>query len=78
MTQFFNVPPLSIAVIYVGLGDKDHAFDWLDKAYAERSSWMSWLKVDPRLDSLRSDPRFDALVRKVGFSWGNGESLVTL
>jgi tetratricopeptide (TPR) repeat protein len=62
------VPPFTIALIYAGLGDKDQAFSWLEKAYAERSVWMSWLKVDPKVDSLRSDPRFADLMRRIGFT----------
>lgn len=60
------VSPYNIAVLYTGLGDKQTAFEWLNKAYEERASWMIYLKVDPALDSLRSDPRFPDLVRKVG------------
>lgn len=55
-----------IAVIYAGLGDKDQAFAYLEKAYEIRSSSMVKLNVDPMLDSLRSDPRFADLVRRVG------------
>lgn len=58
----------SIALVYTGLGDKDLAFEWLEKAYEERSELMTWLKVDPRLDSLRSDPRFTDLMRRVGLT----------
>ncbi len=59
------VPAYSIAAIYVGLGRKDEAFAWLEKAYAERDSWMDYLGLDPRLDGLRSDPRFADLVRRM-------------
>ncbi len=59
--------PIHMALAYVFLGEKDQAFEWLEKAYAERSGWMVHLKVDPRFDSLRSDPRFADLVRRVGF-----------
>jgi tetratricopeptide (TPR) repeat protein len=62
------VPSFLIALIYVGLGDKDQAFAWLEKAYAERSVWMPWLKVDPEFDTLRSDPRFVDLQGRIGFS----------
>jgi hypothetical protein len=55
-----------VASIYAGLGDKDHAFDWLNKAYEERSSSMVFLKVDPFLDGLRSDPRVQDFVHRVG------------
>ncbi len=54
-----------IALIYTGLGDKDRAFEWLDNAYRERSDLLVYLKVEPRLDSLRSDQRFADLVRRV-------------
>jgi len=62
------VSPYSIATIYIGLGEKDRAFEWLQKAYEDRSVWLIHLhlKVDPRLDSLRSDPRFTVLLKKMG------------
>jgi TolB-like protein/DNA-binding winged helix-turn-helix (wHTH) protein/tetratricopeptide (TPR) repeat protein len=61
-----NVPPWSLAIIYIGLGETDEAFAWLEKAYAERSSDLRALKVDPIYDPLRRDPRFQDLVRRVG------------
>jgi eukaryotic-like serine/threonine-protein kinase len=60
------VPPHSIAIIYVGLGERDQAFRWLEKSYEERSGRMVELGVDPMMDSLRSDPRFQDLLRRVG------------
>jgi serine/threonine-protein kinase len=59
------VSSFDIAVVYAGLGDRDQAFAWLDKAYHERTRPILSLKVHPRLDPLRSDPRFAALVRRV-------------
>jgi serine/threonine protein kinase/Tfp pilus assembly protein PilF len=56
-----------IAVIYMGLEEKDEAFSWLEKAYQERSWWLLWIKMDPMMDSLRSDPRFTDLTRRIGF-----------
>ena len=56
-----NVPALTFATIHAGLGQHDAAFEWLDKAYAERSGWLIFLNVDPKLDNLRSDPRFTDL-----------------
>jgi hypothetical protein len=53
------------AVIHIGLGDKDQAFSWLEKAVEDRSEWLCQFRVDPALDPLRSDPRFDALLRRV-------------
>ena len=56
-----------IALIYVGLDEKDEAFAWLEKAYQERSWWLVWIKMDPMVDSLRSDARFIDLMRRIGF-----------
>ncbi|MCA1576267.1 MAG: protein kinase [Acidobacteria bacterium] len=58
--------PDRVARIYVGLGDKDRAFEWLHQAYAERSDYLTRLKADPTLDSLRPDPRFQELLKKIG------------
>ncbi len=60
------VTPAALAYVYIGLGDKDQAFVWLEKAYQERSNYIAWLKVNPIVDSLRSDPRFADLIRRVG------------
>jgi TolB-like protein/DNA-binding winged helix-turn-helix (wHTH) protein/Flp pilus assembly protein TadD len=60
------VPANSIALIYAGLGEKDQAFAWLDKAYEQRAFQLQWIKLDPRWDSLRSDPRFQDLMRRLG------------
>jgi hypothetical protein len=56
-----------IAKAYVELGEKDKAFAELNKAYENRESPLQWLKVEPQLDPLRSDPRFQALLKRVGF-----------
>jgi TolB-like protein/Tfp pilus assembly protein PilF len=56
------VPSYWIAMVNVGLEDKDQAFAWLERAFQERSSWLVWARVEPRFDSLRSDPRFDSLL----------------
>jgi tetratricopeptide (TPR) repeat protein len=56
-----------IAVVYAGLGNRDRAFAWLEKAYQERSGWMVTIKNDPALDNLRSDPRFQDLLRRMNF-----------
>ncbi len=60
------VPSFNLAILYMGLDEKASAFEWLEKAYQERSSWLVSLKVEPILDGLRSDPRFTALLEKVG------------
>jgi tetratricopeptide (TPR) repeat protein len=62
------VSPYMIATIYAGLGEKDKALAFLERAYQERSLDISWhLKADLRIDNLRSDPRFQDLVRRVGY-----------
>jgi TolB-like protein/Flp pilus assembly protein TadD len=61
------VSPHTIAEIYIGLGEKDQAIHWLEKAYEERSPWLVWLLKDPRVDLLRDDPRFQSLLRRMNF-----------
>jgi len=60
------VSPYGIAQLYADLGDKDHAFEWLNTAYQEHDAGLIALPTDYTLDSLRSDPRYTELVRKVG------------
>ena len=60
------VCPYEIATTYLALGERNEALRWLEKAYAARSVCMIWLGVDPRLDPLRSDPRFQDLLRRIG------------
>ena len=61
------VSPSSFAIVYIGLGDKDQAFAWLEKAYEDRSTFLTEFKVEPMFDSLRSDPRFQDLLRRMNF-----------
>jgi eukaryotic-like serine/threonine-protein kinase len=60
------VSSYAIATVYAGLGDRDKAFEWLERAYNERSSGLTWLKAEPMLDSIRSDHRYSDLVRRMG------------
>ncbi|MBS1975578.1 MAG: tetratricopeptide repeat protein, partial [Bacteroidetes bacterium] len=60
------VTAYGVALVYAGLNEHDHAFEWLDKAYSERSNWLVWLKTDPRWGSLKQDKRFVELINKVG------------
>jgi DNA-binding winged helix-turn-helix (wHTH) protein/TolB-like protein/lipoprotein NlpI len=60
--------PYHLAVYHARLGDKEKAFVYLSKAYEERSHWLIYLKVDPKLDTLRSDSRFTALLHHIGLS----------
>lgn len=66
-TKTAYASPFQIAMVYIGLGDKDQAFAALEQAYEARSWYMTWLKVAPEFDELRSDPRFVDLSRRVGF-----------
>jgi tetratricopeptide (TPR) repeat protein len=68
MSKQRYVSPHCVAMIYVGLGEKDLAFEWLQKAYEARSEHLSWLKIDARVNPLRSDPRFAELMRRVGLT----------
>ncbi len=58
----------SIAVIYIGLGERDLGFEWLEKSYEAHEDPLISLKVNPRFDSLRDDPRFERLIRGIGLS----------
>jgi hypothetical protein len=61
-----NVSPLDIAFVYSVMNERDQAFEWLDKAFAERSPWLIELNVNPDWEPIRDDPRFRKIVRKVG------------
>jgi eukaryotic-like serine/threonine-protein kinase len=56
-----------IALVYTGLGEPDQAFGWLEKAYRAHDKGLTYLKIDPTLDPLRSDARFQALLRRMNF-----------
>lgn len=60
------VSPYDVAIIYAGLGEKDLAFTWLERAYEDRTTWLAFLKVEPAFDNLRADPRFRDLLGRVG------------
>jgi len=59
------VSAISRALIYIGLGEKDGAFQWLEKACQEHDPWLGWLNADPIFDRLRADSRFPNLLKKV-------------
>lgn len=67
LKQRHPTDPAAFAWAYMGMGNKDQALAWLEKAYAQHSNVMVTLKVDPAWDPLRSDPRFQNLLRRVGF-----------
>src|SRR5262249_34041919 len=66
-SQRVYVSPYLIALICAGLEDKDQTLHWLEKAYQERSGYLVWIRVDAEFDTLRSDPRFQAFVRRLNF-----------
>jgi tetratricopeptide (TPR) repeat protein len=63
-----SAPDFEIALIYVGLGKKDQAFEYLEKAYGKRDPYLLYMKVDPNMDPLRSDARFANLTGRLGLS----------
>jgi pentatricopeptide repeat protein len=62
------VTPAAFVHAYLGLGDNDEAFAWLERAYEEQSTFLVYIKVFPVFDPLRADPRFQDLVRRVGLN----------
>jgi TolB-like protein/Flp pilus assembly protein TadD len=62
------VPPYAMALVHAGLGKHEAVFEWLEKAYAARDVHLIYLPVDPKWDPYRSDPRFDALLARCGFT----------
>ncbi len=60
------VSPFEIALVHAGLKERERMYDWLDRAYQDRSTWFSWLKYDPRFTPYRQDPRFQEILRRIG------------
>ena len=67
LTKKRYVTPYVVAHIHAALGQRDEAFHWLEISYEQRAEWMVLLKIDPCLDALRSDPRFQDLLRRMNF-----------
>jgi len=70
MTQLSRrryVPAEYFAEIYIALGERDRAFEWLEQAFEQREAYLCYINVEPRYDSLRSDPRFRALLLRMSF-----------
>ena len=61
------VAPDCFAMVYAGLGDNDQAFDWLEKALAERSPHLNYLKFHPEWEPLRDDPRWADLISRISY-----------
>ncbi|HKD82958.1 MAG TPA: tetratricopeptide repeat protein [Candidatus Angelobacter sp.] len=66
------IPPTYFGMLFAGLGDKDKALEWLETAFAERADGLTWLNVEPMLDELRSDAKFQDLVRRIGLPSSRG------
>jgi tetratricopeptide (TPR) repeat protein len=66
LTKQKYVAPYFFAGIHVGLRDDDRAIEYLEKSYEEQSHWLIYLHIDPSMDGLRSNPRFQDLLRRVG------------
>lgn len=68
MSARHYVAPKHIALVYAGLGERDEMFTWLEKAYEDRDISLTFIKVEPRWDEYRGEPRFGDLLRRVGFT----------
>jgi TolB-like protein/DNA-binding winged helix-turn-helix (wHTH) protein/Tfp pilus assembly protein PilF len=66
LSEHSYVPPHAMVHVYLGLGDADKVFEWMEKSYQERSNSLLWLGSGALFDPVRSDPRFEAYLRKVG------------
>jgi tetratricopeptide (TPR) repeat protein len=65
-SQHGYADPYAIALIHAGRGESDRVFEWLEKGYEDRTTWITvFTKADPRLDPFRQDPRFAALLRRM-------------
>ena len=64
-TRDHYVNPAAFAMVHIGLGEIDPAFEWLERAYQDRRGWLAYLKVEPDFDPLRTDPRFGDLLRRM-------------
>ena len=70
MSKRTYVPAYDVAAVYVGLGENAQAFEWLSKAFEERSGFLIYINCDRRFDGLRSDPRYGALLKRIGLPLG--------
>ena len=59
------VSPVAFALLHIGLGERDSALDWIERAYEERRGWLAYLRVNAIFDPLRGEPRFEALARRM-------------
>jgi serine/threonine protein kinase/Tfp pilus assembly protein PilF len=75
LAQQRYVAPYFLAGIHIGLGENDRAIEYLEKSYEEHSNWLIYLHLDPSMDGLRDDPRFQELLRRVGLPAGTAATL---
>jgi adenylate cyclase len=68
MARQTYVSPVYIGLIYGALGDRDKEFSLYEKGYDDQSEWLLWLTLDPLFDDVRPNPRFQALIRRVGLA----------
>jgi len=66
------VSPYGVALINVGLGERERALEWLEKLYEDRDEWTLWLRVAPELEGLRADARFVSLLERIGLAGRDG------
>jgi len=70
LAKYKYVTPHFLAGIHIGLGENDKAIEYLEKSYREHSHWLVYLHIDPSMDDLRNDPRFQDLLQRVGLPLG--------
>ena len=63
------VPPMTVALVHAGLGDRERAFEWLERAFSAHDVHLVFLPVDPRWAAYRTDPRFIDLLERSGFRY---------
>ena len=68
------VAPYFFAGIYAGLGEDDRALEYLEQSYQEHSHWLIYLHIDPSMDRLRANPRFQGLLQRIGLPLGSDVS----
>ena len=68
LLQARNATSILLSYIYAGLEERENFFACMDRAYEEHSPFLAWAKVFPEWDTMRSDPRFDKLLRRMGLA----------
>jgi TolB-like protein/Flp pilus assembly protein TadD len=60
------IPATYFGMLYAGIGDREEALNWLEKAYEERADGLTWINIDPMMDDIKQNPRFQSLIQKIG------------